>query len=86
MAPRLCRSPVTGYDVAMESPIVSLAPQTLVYSRTHKVEVMRLHGVVTLPIGAEIEMLEPKGSLRVTGVRLLASVGDAPAMLCLDVE
>ncbi len=70
----------------MDSPLVSLAPHTVVYDHKLKVVIMRLHGVVTLPIGAQIELVETKSYARVTGLRLLASVGDAPATLCLDVE
>jgi hypothetical protein len=70
----------------MDIPLVALAPHTVVFDRKLQVAIMRLHGVVTLPIGAEIELVASKSYARVTGVRLLASVGDAPAMLCLDVD
>lgn len=70
----------------MDTPLFSLAPHTVVFDRKLQVVIMRLHGVVTLPIGADIELVETKSYARVTGVRLLASVGDAPATLCLDVE
>jgi hypothetical protein len=70
----------------MDIPLVSVAPHTLVFNRKENVALMRIHGVVALPIGAEIEIADLKSWARVTGVRLLASVGDAPAMLCLDVE
>jgi hypothetical protein len=70
----------------MDIPLVALAPQTLVFNRKENVAIMRIHGAISLPIGAEIELVESKSWVRVTGVRLLASVGDAPAMVCLDVE
>lgn len=70
----------------MDTPLVSLAPHTVVFDRRLQVVIMRLHGIVTLPIGSEIELVETASWARVIGVRLLASVGDAPATLCLDVE
>jgi hypothetical protein len=68
----------------MDIPLVAVGPNTLVFNRRENAPVMRIHGVVTF--GAEIEIVESKSWVRVTGVRLLASVGDAPAVVCLDVE
>jgi hypothetical protein len=53
---------------------------------------MRVEGVVILPIGAEIELVDPNVKARVVGVRLLAGFPPRddregrPAHVCLDVE
>lgn len=54
-------------------------------SRTGR-QVMRIPGVVVLPVGAEVELRAPDVNVRVERVRLLACSDDVAAHVCLDVE
>jgi hypothetical protein len=63
-----------------------LGDLTVVHDRKRNMQVMRVQGVVVLPVGAEIELTNPNANATVTGVRLLASGGNVPAHVCLDVE
>jgi hypothetical protein len=74
------------------TPTIELDRRTLVFDRERNKQVMRLDGVVVLPVGAEIELIEPNVSAIVTGVRLLAgwptkngSKGN-PSTVCIDVK
>lgn len=74
------------------TPTLALDGRTLIFDRKRNMQVMRLDGVVVLPVGAEIELVEPNVNARVTGVRLLAGKPTTdesegfPASGCLDVE
>lgn len=71
-----------GYVV----PTVQLSPETLVFDRQRQRQVMRIHGIVPLPIGAEIELVDPNVSARVVNVRLTAGTPTISAALCIDVS
>lgn len=59
---------------------------TVIHDRVSNRQVMRIRGVVALPVGAEIELTDPNVSAEVTGVRLLAGTDSFPAAICLDVK
>ncbi|MBW3634501.1 MAG: hypothetical protein KY456_15900, partial [Chloroflexi bacterium] len=65
---------------------LDLRPETFVHDRARNLPVMRIQGVVSLPIGAEIELYSPNVSATVVGVRLLAGSDHVPVALCLDVD
>ena len=67
-------------------PTHQLGGMTIVHDRQRNVQVMRIQGVVVLPIGAEVELTDPNLSAEVVGVRLLAGTADTPAHVCLDVK
>lgn len=60
-----------------------LAAETIVHDMATQNQLMRLDGVVALPLGAEIELVEPNVNARVMRVRLLCN---EPATVCLDVH
>jgi hypothetical protein len=66
--------------------IVDLDGHTIVFDRQRGLQVMRIKGLVVLPIGAEVELVDPNVNAVVKGVRLLAAAGTSPACVCLDVE
>ena len=74
-----------GY-VPRESREYSLGDYTVVYDRERNRQVMRLRGVVVLPIGAEVELTNPNVDAKVVGVRLLAGSRTGPVHVCLDVS
>ncbi len=67
-------------------PTLRLAPYTLIFDRERQRQVMRVRGLLPLPVGAEIELLDPNVSATVIHVRLLAGDSDIPPSLCLDVS
>jgi hypothetical protein len=70
-----------------EIPVVGLEPRTLVFDRARQREVMWIQGLVPLPVGTEVELLDPNVSARVISIRLLGSVPNiTPSVLCLDCE
>ncbi len=58
-------------DLEYHAPVHQLRPETFVHDRTRNEQIMRIQGVVVLPIGAEIELVNPHVSATVVGVRLL---------------
>ncbi len=66
--------------------IVPLAQYTVVHDLDRKEAIMRLEGVVVLPIGAEIELESPQISVTVKRVRLLAGSDVVQRAVCLDVR
>lgn len=60
--------------------------QTLVFDRENQQQIHRYDHAVFVPIGAEIELVDPNISAYVVGVRVLAGTKDIPAVLCLDVR
>ncbi|MDP9355680.1 MAG: hypothetical protein M3R02_10455 [Chloroflexota bacterium] len=69
-----------------EPPTLQLGGRTLVFDRARSAQVMWIQGVVVLPVGAEVELVEPNVTARVINVRLLAGYSDIPTALCLDVD
>lgn len=67
-----------------ETPL--LQDYTVVFDRARNEQVMRIKGVVVLPVGAEVELTDPHVSAIVTGVRLLAGNKTTPVAVCLDVQ
>lgn len=50
----------------------SLDGMTVIHDRERNRQVMRVQGVVVLPVGAEVELMYPNVKATVIGVRLLA--------------
>ncbi len=71
-----------GYIV----PEPHLGDMTIVHDRERNLQVMRIQGVVVLPVGAEVELSNPNVNAIVTGVRLLAGADEDPVHVCLDVR
>ncbi len=72
-----------GMDIIPE---LDLAGTTIVHDRARNMQVMRIRGVVVLPVGAEVELVDPNINAVVIGVRLLAGNENIPVNVCLDVE
>jgi hypothetical protein len=72
-------------DVEYQAPVLALRPETFVHDRARNLPVMRIQGVVLLPVGAEIELFNPNVNATVVGVRLLAGNDRVPVAVCLDV-
>lgn len=75
----------------MESqPLRTLHQQTLVHDRSTARNVLWIDGVVTLPVGAVVELHDPETvtnvNAPVVGIRLLAAAGNHGPQVCLDVE
>lgn len=62
------------------------AEYTIVFDMRTQRQVMRIPGVVVLPVGAEIELMIPDVNVTVQRVRLLACSDKVPAHVSLDVE
>ncbi len=73
-------------DLEYHAPVLELRPETFVHDRARNEQIMRIQGVVVLPIGAEIELVNPHVSATVVGVRLLAGSEHVPVAVCLDVK
>ena len=73
-------------DVEYHAPVHELRPETFVHDRVRNRQIMRIQGVVPLPIGAEIELYDPNVRATVVGVRLLAGSAHVPVVVCLDVD
>jgi hypothetical protein len=67
-------------------PQVGLGGETIVHDKARNQMVMRLQGVVVLPVGATIELPESPESAEVVRVRLLSPSDNHPAHVCLDVK
>jgi hypothetical protein len=81
------------YDrTADEVPNLDLVRATLIYDRARQQPLLRLSGVVVLPVGATVDLPAFAQPATVVGVRLLATAGPAgggggsSACVCLDVE
>jgi hypothetical protein len=75
-----------SHDVEYHAPVHELRPETFVHDRARNRQIMRIQGVVPLPIGAEIELYDPNVKATVIGVRLLAGSAHVPVVVCLDVD
>jgi hypothetical protein len=64
---------------------LDLHPETIFLDRDGA-EVLRIKGVVPLPIGATVQLSAPNGDMKVIGVRLLCAPEAQPAVLYLEVE
>jgi hypothetical protein len=73
-------------DIEYHAPVHELRPETFVHDRARNRQIMRIQGVVPLPIGAEIELVNPNVHATVVGVRLLAGSDHVPVAVCLDVD
>src|SRR5215203_6068871 len=73
-------------DVEYHAPVHELRRETFVHDRARNRQIMRIQGVVPLPIGTEIELYDPNVTATVVGVRLLAGSAHVPVVVCLDVE
>ena len=67
-------------------PEYDLGGTTVIHDRARNTSVMRLRGVVVLPVGAEIELPFSLDSAVVERVRLLAGSETDPPCVCLDVR
>lgn len=67
-------------------PTPELGSWTAIHDRARNLQVMRIQGVVVLPVGAEVELVDPNVNAKVVGVRLLAGTNRFPAHVCLDVD
>ena len=74
------------HPMEREEPVFPLGGETIVHDRARNRLVMRIRGVVLLPIGAEVELTNPNVNATVVGVRLLAGTSTRPVHVCLDVE
>jgi hypothetical protein len=73
-------------DLEYHAPLHELRQETFVHDRARNEQIMRIQGVVVLPVGAEIELVTPNVNATVVGVRLLAGSDHVPVAVCLDVE
>ena len=73
-------------DLEYHAPVHELRQETFVHDRARNEQIMRIQGVVVLPIGAKIELVNPNVSATVVGVRLLAGSDHVPVAVCLDVD
>jgi hypothetical protein len=64
---------------------LDLHPETIVLDR-EGAEVLRIKGVVPLPIGATVQLSTSKVDVQVIGVHMLCAPEGHPAVLCLEVE
>ncbi len=69
-----------------EVPVFPLGGETIVFDRAGNRQVMRIQGVVVLPIGAEVELPNRDMNATVVGVRLLVGTPTHPVQVCLDVQ
>ncbi len=68
-------------------PMYNLGSYTLIHDKDDGRAVMRLNGVVVLPVGAHIELVKPDEYAYMVGVRLLApDAEDNAVYVCLDVS
>ncbi|WAM23838.1 hypothetical protein [Myxococcus sp. NMCA1] len=73
-------------------PTLDLPSQTLVFDRKRQRNIAWLNGLVSLPVGTEIELVNPNITAVVTGNRLFLGHpgGDShaalPTGMCIDVE
>ncbi len=56
----------------------------MVFDRARQEQVMWIEGLVPVPVGTEVELLNPNVNARVANVRILA--GKVNVTLCLDCE
>ena len=63
-----------------------LAESTIIFDRKRNQQVMVVEGVVVLPVGAEVELLNPNVNATVVGVRLLAGNTMIPVQVSIDVD
>ena len=68
-------------------PRYDLGAWTVIHDAEENQAIMQLQGVVLLPIGARVELVEPSRDVYVVGARLLApSPEDGAVYVCLDVS
>jgi hypothetical protein len=68
-------------------PIYRLSGQTIVHDFDTQEQMFRIDGVVVLPVGAEIELVNSNVSAKVVRVRLLAAPTiEHPVTVCIDVR
>ncbi len=67
-------------------PQVGVGPYTYVHDKQRNRQVMRLDGMVVLPVGSRLELPDSPESAEVVGVRLLSPSKNHPAHVCLDVK
>ena len=65
--------------------VLDLHPETVILDN-QGTEIVRIKGVVPLPIGAVVQFGNPNVDATVIGVRLLCGPKGQPALLCLDIE
>lgn len=78
-APKGRRMPRSGPNEYFEA---GIDDYTVIHDLHRNTAIGRIRGLVFVPIGAEVELVNPNVNARVVRVRLLA--GD-PTTLCLDV-
>jgi hypothetical protein len=69
----------------LEPDVLDLHPETVVLD-LDGAEIVRIKGVVPLPIGATVQLGNPYVDATVIRVRLQCGPHGQPALLCLDVE
>ena len=62
------------------------AEYTIVFDMRTQRQVIRMPGLVVLPVGAEIELMIPDVNVKVQRVRLLSCSDKVPVCVSLDVE
>ena len=67
-----------------DAPTLPLFPRTLLFDRVRNMQVGWIEGIVPLPIGAEVELINPNVTAFVVGVRL--SNGPHDAALTYDLK
>ncbi|WP_147447058.1 hypothetical protein [Corallococcus sp. CA054B] len=73
-------------------PTLKSAKYTVIHDRKNNMALMRINEVVVLPVGTEIELIEPNVNAVVTGIRLLAgrpataTSAGIDVAVCLDVS
>ena len=65
--------------------VLELYPETIILDM-NGAEIVRINGVVPLPIGATVQLGPSMSEAKVIQVRLQCGSTGQPALLCLDVE
>ena len=68
-------------------PEYALGSRTVIHDKDENIAVMRINGIVVMPVGTRIELVKPDRDVYVVGVRLLApDPEDGAVYVCLDVS
>lgn len=68
------------------APVHKLSGRTLIFNLAEEEQICWLDQVLVLPVGSEIELMEPTVNAKVVRVRLLAGDDRVERTVCLDVS